>query len=269
MKAIAATLLVLACAGAHAAATVTATPGPWDLYSGTSKVGTFPSNVACIEAARLRAAGQGILGSFTYSCKTATKVVATVVADPPPPVEPVAINTQPVGIAVIEGAPILLAVGATGGGLLAYQWYKDGAPVGLGGGLIPAGPTYGLTHALLTDAGTYTVVVRNSVGSVTSAPAIVAVTAKPPPPPPPGGSATLEWTPPLWKANGIDPSDVAGYLIRYGQESGKYAASMPAPGSPATVAGLAVGTWYFAIFTLDSAGNESPASYEISKTINP
>ena len=66
------------------------------------------------------------------------------------------------------GFPFTLSVTAENG--LAYQWYKDGAPI--------AGATdssHAVAAATSADAGTYTVVVTGTGGGVTSTPARVSV----------------------------------------------------------------------------------------------
>lgn len=89
----------------------------------------------------------------------------------------------------------------------------------------------------------------------------------PPSPPatPTSGSATLTWA-----ANG-EP-DLAGYKVYVGTASGTYNFS----GSPFTVGNVTTytvpnlprnNTYFFAISAYDSTGNESPLSFEVSKSI--
>jgi methionine-rich copper-binding protein CopC len=68
-----------------------------------------------------------------------------------------------------------LSVTATGTPPLYYQWYKDGE-------LVPdaTSPQFTVASVTETDAGSYTVVVSNAVGSVTSNPAKVTVKEEPP-----------------------------------------------------------------------------------------
>lgn len=89
-----------------------------------------------------------------------------------------------------------------------------------------------------------------------------------PPPPPPTlttGSATLTWV-----ANG-EP-DLAGYKVYVGTSSGTYNFA----GSPFTIGKVTTytvtnlprnNTYFFAISAYDGAGNESPLSIEVSKSI--
>lgn len=83
------------------------------------------------------------------------------------------IINQPIGVTVAVGAPLTLAVGASGGDL-EYQWFQNALP--LPGATNAAFMT---PAAQPTNAGAYTVVVSNSVGSVMSLPAAVQVTEPP------------------------------------------------------------------------------------------
>jgi hypothetical protein len=81
-----------------------------------------------------------------------------------------AIATQPVSKAVVEGTDVEYAVGVSGTTPFLYQWRKDG--VNLTGA---SNATLALTAVQLTDAGSYTVIISNSAGSVTSAVATLSV----------------------------------------------------------------------------------------------
>jgi hypothetical protein len=98
-----------------------------------------------------------------------TSAAATVTVNPPAPVAPT-ITTQPVSTTITQGQTASLSVVATGTAPLTYQWRRDGAAIP---GATSA--SYGATLA-----GVYTVVVTNSVGSVTSAAATVTVNPAPP-----------------------------------------------------------------------------------------
>ncbi len=86
------------------------------------------------------------------------------------------IQTPPQGQIVVVGGTATLAVGATSALPLVYQWKKDNADL--------AGATgAALTLSVLqpVDAGSYTVVVGNLVGTITSAAAALAVNVPPAP----------------------------------------------------------------------------------------
>ena len=93
-----------------------------------------------------------------------TSAAATLVVIPPP-----SITTQPVNSTVAVGRTATFTVAATGSGLT-YQWSKGGIAIS------------GATSAMLSiancktaNAGSYTVIVRNTSGSVTSAAAVLTV----------------------------------------------------------------------------------------------
>ncbi len=100
-------------------------------------------------------------GSVTSAVATLT--VSTATGAP-------TIGTQPVAQSVNTGASATFSVVASGTGTLAYQWYQDGAAV--------AGATassYTIGTVATTHAGSYTVVVSNANGAVTSAAATLSV----------------------------------------------------------------------------------------------
>jgi pectin methylesterase-like acyl-CoA thioesterase len=80
------------------------------------------------------------------------------------------ISQQPVGGTLNPGDPLTLSVTATGTPAPTYQWKKNG--VNIAGA---TNPTYSVGSVTGADTGSYTVVVTNSVNSVTSAAASVAV----------------------------------------------------------------------------------------------
>lgn len=117
----------------------------------------------------------------------------------PPAVALPTIDTQPVGLTVTLGQRAVMAVGASGGGALAFQWSR-------GGSVLP-----GATAAVLvidaasgSDAGNYTVTVSNAAGSVTSAPAGLVVAA------PPGAPLIVEQPSNL----GVSEGAIASFMAR-------------------------------------------------------
>lgn len=85
---------------------------------------------------------------------------------------PPGIAAQPIGSSILEGGYYPLTVSATGSKPFTYQWYQDATPV--------SGATSGaltLTNVTLSAAGSYTVVISNSGGSITSSPAAITITA--------------------------------------------------------------------------------------------
>ena len=103
----------------------------------------------------------------TNSAGTVTSAAATltVTAGSAP-----SIVTQPVGAAVSAGQSVTLSVGATGSGPLHYQWLLGtSTKVGTDSSI------FTITNAQTGDAGTYTVIVTNTTGSVTSSGADISV----------------------------------------------------------------------------------------------
>ncbi len=83
---------------------------------------------------------------------------------------PPSVTAQPADVTTLAGESVLFSVAATGSAPLAYQWYFNQVP-------IPGGttPSHSLSSVGTQDAGEYQVVITNSAGSVTSAPATLTV----------------------------------------------------------------------------------------------
>jgi hypothetical protein len=84
------------------------------------------------------------------------------------------------------------------------------------------------------------------------------------------GSATLSWTPPTENTDGSPVTDLAGYHILYGTSASAMTTTINVTDVTETsyvVAGLAPGTYYFAVVAYNSAGTDSPESNIGSKTI--
>lgn len=84
-----------------------------------------------------------------------------------------AITTQPANASVTVGATATFTVAATGTAPLSYQWSRGGTAISGA-----TSPSYTTPATAITDNGaTFTVVVSNSAGSVTSSVATLTVTA--------------------------------------------------------------------------------------------
>lgn len=84
------------------------------------------------------------------------------------------------------------------------------------------------------------------------------------------GSATLSWTPPTQNEDGTPLTNLAGYRIYYGTESGNYTrtVSIPNPGiSTYTIDGLTPNTYFFVSTAVNTVGVESNYSNETTKTV--
>jgi hypothetical protein len=84
------------------------------------------------------------------------------------------VQEQPAGAILVEGEGLTLTVLANGSSPLSYDWKKGGASLGA-----PDQPSFTLPAVTLDDAGSYTVAISNSVGTVESAAALVEVWSVP------------------------------------------------------------------------------------------
>jgi len=73
------------------------------------------------------------------------------------------------------------------------------------------------------------------------------------------GVAKLTWD--------VAPAGAAGYKVYYGSSPQNYTSSVAVGLVPTFSVNLPPGTYYFAVTALDSTGNESGYSNEVSKTI--
>jgi len=87
---------------------------------------------------------------------------------------PPGIAAQPQNQTISAGATATFSVTATGTAPLSYQWRKDGSAISAA-----TASLYTLPNAQVPDAGSYSVVVSNPAGSVTSANAVLTVNVPP------------------------------------------------------------------------------------------
>ena len=143
-------------------------------------------------------------------------------------VEAPEITEQPQSQSAVEGNPVTFTVSTTGTAPLSYQWQKDGVDII---GAIDA--SYTIDNVKPTDAGSYTVMVSNSAGSVTSGVAVLTVRYL--------GTATISMNSvntviygdscgPL--AGQKVSSDIWGALLYNGQEIARQVFSFAAAGKP-------------------------------------
>ncbi|MCX6927330.1 MAG: immunoglobulin domain-containing protein [Verrucomicrobia bacterium] len=108
----------------------------------------------------------------SYGAITSAPATLTVIF---PPI----IVVQPTNVAVLVGGNATFSLNALSGLPLGYQWQLNGTNIAGASGFNPAGPsraTFTLTNgAQAADAGTYTAILTNLYGSVTSTPAILSV----------------------------------------------------------------------------------------------
>jgi alpha-tubulin suppressor-like RCC1 family protein len=84
--------------------------------------------------------------------------------------EPVVITVQPQNVTAVPGDTVSFTVGATGSQPVTYQWRKNGAAIA---GAINS--TLSLFNVTTNDNGSYSVIVSNPLGSVTSSNAVLQV----------------------------------------------------------------------------------------------
>jgi hypothetical protein len=91
-----------------------------------------------------------------------------------------------------------------------------------------------------------------------------------PPPVPSSYSVALSWASPVLNTDGTSLTDVSGYQISYGSDSANLSKQLVVAGrnvNGATITGLAAGTYYLSIRTVNSAGVLSPPSAVVSQTV--
>jgi hypothetical protein len=153
----------------------------WKVYSGGE--GFFPlSNNSTIAGATtatltVKSATQGMDG-YQYEC-IVTNTLGSDTSDPAtlsvgavPAVSTPTVSGSPV---VAGNSPTLMATITAGSGTLNYQWFKKGAPIDgksgsgtVSGNSLPVTISLQLPDVQLGDAGSYTLMVSNGVGNVTS-----------------------------------------------------------------------------------------------------
>ena len=84
------------------------------------------------------------------------------------------------------------------------------------------------------------------------------------------GWATVHWVAPTQNVDGTPLTDLAGYRVRYGQSSSTLDSTLQVAGASvtsATIEGLKVGTWYFAVQAYTANGSESALTTPVYKVI--
>ena len=105
-----------------------------------------------------------VVSNAAGSASSAVAVLTVVAAALP------VITAQPASQAVPAGGSATLSVTATGSAPLAYQWRRDGETIAGA-----TGPSFLLSSVSAASAGSYSVLVSNSAGSISSRPAVVSV----------------------------------------------------------------------------------------------
>ena len=115
------------------------------------------------------AGNYSVIVSNTAGSVTSSPAALTIVTSP-------TISVQPIGRTVATGANVSFAIAAAGSTPLFYFWQKNGQPLADGGNISGSSTTnLNLSAATVNDAGTYSVIVSNALGSATSSNAALAV----------------------------------------------------------------------------------------------
>ena len=168
---------ITALAGSNVSFTVTASGTAPLTYqwkkSGANLVGATSATLSLNNISTADTASYSVVVS--NAAGTATSSAAVLAALLPP-----AIVTQPANQFGALGSTINLAVVASGTGLLSYQWFQHGSALADGGN-ISGSATTNLTITGLTtnEVDTYSVVISNAYGTVTSPDAKVSINASP------------------------------------------------------------------------------------------
>ncbi|HEY2951665.1 MAG TPA: immunoglobulin domain-containing protein, partial [Verrucomicrobiae bacterium] len=150
-----------AAVGANVTFTVVASGGgltyQWR-FNGTNLVGQTNSTLTLTNVQITAAGPYSVLVANTFN--TTPSAIAYLVMTPP------GITAQPQSRTVNVGSNVTFSVTATGDAPLGYQWRRNGVPLN---GTTATNATLLLPNAQNSDGGSYTVVVFNPSGSVTSA----------------------------------------------------------------------------------------------------
>jgi hypothetical protein len=112
--------------------------------------------------------------SASAGASQSTTANLTINISPGVVIAPPAITGQPSSLVVTQGQPAAFSVTATGTTPLTYFWRKGGSPITNG-----PNPSLIIPNTQPADAGTYSVIVSNSAGTVTSSNATLTVVALP------------------------------------------------------------------------------------------
>jgi Putative Ig domain/Immunoglobulin domain/Immunoglobulin I-set domain len=234
------------------------TGSTWSNITGaTSTNYTTPATTTAMSGYQYRAV-------FTNSAGSATSNAATLTVDPPP-VAP-SITTQPANQTVTAGQTATFSVVATGTAPLSYQWRKNGAD-------IPGASTASYTTPATTTAdsgSTFSVVVQNSAGSVTSNNATLTVNPAPTAPAvtthPSNQTVTAGQTATFTSAASGNPTPTVQWQLNTGAGWSNITGAISTNyTTPATTTAMN-GYQYRAVFT-NSAG--SATSNAATLTVNP
>jgi sugar lactone lactonase YvrE len=141
----------------------------WLLF-GTNLPSATASSYTCANAQPANAGPYSVIVSNFVGSVTSSPALLTVVM---PPV----ITDPPQGLTVDQNISATFTVTASGTAPFAYQWLFNGAAISTA-----TSSSYTRTNTQPEDAGSYSVIISNYAGSITSAPALLTVNLVPTPP---------------------------------------------------------------------------------------
>ncbi len=144
-------------------------------FDGAALPGATNTSLTLTNVQLVAAGNYTVIVTNSLASVTSTVAVLTVLTGVSPP----AIVTQPASQCVVAGANVSFQVTASGTAPLSYQWQFNGAKLSGANGT-----SLTLSNVQSANAGNYTVVVTNSIGSVTSSAAGLTVL-------PPAGTVTI------------------------------------------------------------------------------
>ena len=136
-------------------------------FNGAGVTGATGTGLTLSSVQPTNAGSYTVVVTNTAGSVTSAVAVLTVLVPP-------AITAQPTNLTVVAGASAGFSVTASGTSPLSYQWQFNGA--GVSGA---TGTSLTLSSVQPTNGGSYTVVVTNTAGSVTSAVAVLTVLVPP------------------------------------------------------------------------------------------
>jgi hypothetical protein len=143
------------------------------LSDGTNITGSAATNLVLASASATDAGSYTVVVSNVWGALTSGVATLSVVSAP-------VITSQPQGLTVTNGNSASLAVSAAGSAPLFYRWQKNQVNLSDAGEISGSSTTNLVLAATTTnDAASYTVIVSNAVGAVTSSVAVISVAAPP------------------------------------------------------------------------------------------
>jgi hypothetical protein len=186
---------------------------------------------------------------------------------------------------VISGTPPTTVQAGTGYTFQATASDPDGDKLSFGATNLPAWLGLNTANGMITgtptvaQVGSYadiTISVTDGTSTVSLAPFTLTVT--PPPATTTGagstagtGTATVSWVKPTQNSDGTPLTDLAGFVVKYGNSPTTLTQRIPVDDPSMTrytVQNLGKGTWFFTVVSYTVAGVESEVSQVVSKTIS-